>query len=186
MAGVGSGGLDAYSWVQAYNAVIGAMGANAVAGFGTDTNGFALGMPPSSPQYGPTPQYGSCVVQKEKDCTSDLTPSQLAVCRAKAQSDCKTQYPDGCLKNCGRPLIQYSVAFPKSTLGSGTWDYNSDGVAHYGMIADFIQDVKNVPALSSPNALSGAGVINNLMLGADYFYQMWKKCEAEKAKVPAN
>jgi len=123
MAGVGSAGVDAYKWVQEYSAVVKAMGKNAVAGFGTDTDGLALGMPP------------------------------------RAASS-----------------VKYDASFPKSRLGTHEWDYNSDGVAHYGMLADFLKDARTAPG--------GIDVIdNNLMLGADYFYQTWKRCEEQKANV---
>jgi hypothetical protein len=188
MAGVGSVNRDAYAWTQEYSAVLNAMGGNAVAGFGTDTNGLAQGMPPSSPDYATTqnPNYAGCVVQKEQDyeCTSDLTASQLAACRARAQAVCLQQYPPvtTCTKNCGRPLVVYGPSFQRSSLGTKTWDYNSDGVAHYGMIADFLQDLKNVPA-QTPNGMTGPKVIDNLMQGAEYFFETWRLCERQKANV---
>ena len=166
-----------------------AIGSNAVAGFGTDTDGLAMGMPPSSPQYVTTqnPNYPSCVDKTERadGCTPDLGPTELAVCQANAEAACRQQYPPikTCSKNCGRPPIVYEDSFPKSSLGSTSWDYNSTGVAHYGMLADFLQDVKNVPSQSSPGALSGANVLDNLMRGADYFYETWKRCETQKVNV---
>ena len=190
MAGVGSGGIDAYSWAGSYNAVTNAMGSTAIAGFGTDTDGFALGMPPSSPQFVTTtnPNFAACVQQKTQDYGSndDLTASELAACKARVQSDCSQQYPPitACVKNCGRPLIQYNQSFPMSTDGTHSWNYNSDGVAHYGMIWDFVQDVRNVPAETSPGSRSGADLVdNNLMLGADYLFVTWKTCEIRKANV---
>lgn len=52
-------------------------------------------------------------------------------------------------------------------------DVNCKDRAKIAKIADFLQDVRNVP--------TGANLIdNNLMLGADYFYQTWKICEAKK------
>lgn len=124
MAGVGSDGVDAYTWAQAYNAVVSAMGSGAVAGFGTDTDGLAKGMKPRVPLSS----------------------------------------------------VRYDASFPKSRLGSKEWDYNFDGVAHYGMLADFLRDVATAPG--------GAALINNnLMNGADYFLQMWRKCESLKGSV---
>src|SRR5262249_35099273 len=47
MAGVGSAGLTGQAWLDRYNDVIREWGGGSVAaGFGTDTNGFAPGMPP--------------------------------------------------------------------------------------------------------------------------------------------
>jgi VCBS repeat protein len=129
MAGVGSANVDAYRWIKLYGEVVQVMGQTAdvghfvPAGFGTDTDGLALGMPPRA---------GSSV--------------------------------------------QYDASFPKSRLGTREWDYNTDGVAHYGMLADFLKDARTAPG--------GAALIDNyLMFGADYFYHTWETCEKQKAKV---
>jgi microsomal dipeptidase-like Zn-dependent dipeptidase len=130
MAGVGSSGTDAYAWADAYRQVIAAMGNGAVAGFGTDTDGMAMGM---------KPRKGSAV-----------------------------RYDDG---------------FPRSVLGNKWWDYNKDGVAHYGMLPDFLKDVETAPA-KGPGNLSGKQLVDdNLMYGADYFVQTWSKCEKLKGIV---
>jgi hypothetical protein len=128
MAGVGSGGLDAQVWLNQYNDVVASMqGRNGAcrfttgvdnsspvaAGFGTDTDGLALGMPP---------RPGS------------------------------------------------SVNLPPST--DGNWDYNKVGVAHYGMLWDFVQDVRSLTGGST--IVDGA---NGFMSGADYFYHTWQLAE---------
>jgi microsomal dipeptidase-like Zn-dependent dipeptidase len=64
-------------------------------------------------------------------------------------------------------------AFPKATTGSRTWDYTTEGVAHYGLMADFVKDVKE----------KDVAVYDNLMKSAEYFAQMWEKAEAEKVNV---
>jgi hypothetical protein len=46
MAAIGSGYHDAYQWAEMYLAVLKAMGSGGVGAFGTDTDGFAPGMPP--------------------------------------------------------------------------------------------------------------------------------------------
>jgi len=139
MAGVGSADADAYTWVQSYNAVVQAMG-GAPAGFGTDTNGLAMGMKPRIKVMG-----------------VPITPANpLGIVRLSS--------------------VRYDASFPKSRLGNKEWDYNLDGVAHYGMLADFLKDAGTAPG--------GAALINNnLMNGADYFVQTWKKCEALKGSV---
>lgn len=64
-----------------------------------------------------------------------------------------------------------------SPKGNGTvWDYNKDGVAHYGMFADFVKDVRT----SGNQDL----VDNRLMKSAEYFYRMWQKIEAQKSNIP--
>lgn len=72
--------------------------------------------------------------------------------------------------------VAYTAAFPMSQLGTKKWNYNQDGVAHYGMIADYIKDMESIPGSS--------GLIDNyLMNGADYFLDSWQKAEVEKVKV---
>jgi len=186
MAGVGSANVDASQWAFLYNQAVSAMGPSAVAGFGTDTDGLALGMPTTTPKYesrlqDPNPKYPGCVAAEEKgNCTSDLTGSALAACNANAEADCLKQFPPVtitiCVQGCAAlPPVQYGSSFRMSSLGNRSWDYNVDGVAHYGMIPDFLQAVRNTPG--------GASLIDdNLMYGADYFFQTWKKCEANKRK----
>ena len=74
-------------------------------------------------------------------------------------------------------------ALGRSTTGFRTWDYNLDGVAHYGMYADFVKDVRTAP---SGGALRTSGrdlVDNHLLKSADYFFRMWQKIEAQKSNV---
>jgi hypothetical protein len=70
---------------------------------------------------------------------------------------------------------------PSSTLGR-TWDYNVTGVAHYGMYADFVKDIRFAP---TNHGMTGADLVDNhLMRSADAFWHMWQKIEAQKSKVP--
>ena len=124
MAGVGSSEQDAEAWLKVYLAVTAALGHGAVAGFGTDTNGLALGMPP---------RPGSAV--------------------------------------------HYTSAFPASRDGPKTWNYNEVGVAHYGMLPDFLQDVGSLEG--------GAAVVSKVMGGTEYFYQTWRKAEQQRYLVDA-
>ncbi len=72
--------------------------------------------------------------------------------------------------------IHYSPGFPKSRLGHKEWDYNTEGVAHYGMLAEFLMDARTAP--------NGTQLIDqNLMYGADNFFRAWQKCEALRTKV---
>jgi len=72
--------------------------------------------------------------------------------------------------------VVYDGSFPKSALGSKQWDYNVEGVAHYGLLADFVRDMRTAPR--------GASLVDNyLNHGAEYFYQMWQRIENEKGRV---
>jgi microsomal dipeptidase-like Zn-dependent dipeptidase len=68
--------------------------------------------------------------------------------------------------------VQYGTpAFPmqKSSDGNQSWDYNQAGVAHYGMLPDFLQDVASLPG--------GSAAISNMNGGAQYFYDTWRMSE---------
>jgi microsomal dipeptidase-like Zn-dependent dipeptidase len=55
------------------------------------------------------------------------------------------------------------------------WDYVlENGVSHYGLMPEFLYDVKTS---------QGADVYNNLMQSAEHFAQMWQKCETTAAHV---
>lgn len=175
MAGVGSSGQDAASWLTLYNQVLTAMGPGAVAGFGTDTNGFGLGMPPRpGPQMRVVANPANAPCQDECPC-GDLVTLQCTGCKAQ----CNRKYPPStvCVARCDQPApaVQYTDAFPASMDGPKTWNYNTDGVAHYGMLPDFLKDVGSLPG--------GAVVVTNVMSGAEYFYQTWRKAEAQRDRV---
>jgi hypothetical protein len=183
MAGVGSGNLNAQQWLTQYNMVIQAMGSGyIVGGFGTDTDGFALGMPPRLASGGgerPGPQYREyqlCTTQG--DCQGDLRGHPNTACISRQIAYCRKQYPNAFVPVPVVPgsNVQYSSTFSPSTDGTKTWNYNTDGVAHYGMLWDFLQDVRSLPG-------GAAAVDNNFMFGADYFFHTWQIAEAQSAKV---
>lgn len=80
--------------------------------------------------------------------------------------------------NTDNPLLPVQ---PKSQTGTRVWDYNIDGVAHYGMLADFVKDVRTAP---TSQAMAGKDLVDNHLLhSADYFYRMWQKVEAQRRNV---
>ena len=71
-----------------------------------------------------------------------------------------------------------------------SWDYNTEGVAHYGMMSDFVVGVRTAPS----NGFTGPGGIpigvtgtdlvdNHLNRSANYFWQMCTIVEARKGAV---
>ena len=62
----------------------------------------------------------------------------------------------------------------RSVAGARDFDINLDGVAHYGLIPDFIQDLKNV-------GLSEAD-LRPLMRSAQGFVEFWERVEARRAR----
>ena len=53
------------------------------------------------------------------------------------------------------------------TTGNRDWDFNTDGMAHYGLMPDFLQDLRNVGL--SPGSLTP------LFRSAEDYIQMWEK-----------
>ena len=71
--------------------------------------------------------------------------------------------------------VSYNASFPMCQTGGRSWDYNREGVAHYGLLPDFLKDV---------NSLSSLRIFDNhLMKSAEYFAQMWEKCERQRGNV---
>ena len=65
-------------------------------------------------------------------------------------------------------VSEFGFSFDKQPSGERVWDYNTDGLAHYGMLADFIQDTRiNQPA-----------VYETLMNSAEAYLQTWERAEA--------
>jgi hypothetical protein len=86
--------------------------------------------------------------------------------------------------------VKYDATFAMSRSGNKSWDYNSEGVAHYGMMADWIRDLRTMPGngyVGSNGASLGvpgpALVDDHLFRSADYFWRMWEKIEARKGSV---
>ncbi|MBX3264792.1 MAG: membrane dipeptidase [Labilithrix sp.] len=72
--------------------------------------------------------------------------------------------------------VVYDASFPKSRTGAKEWDYNVDGVAHYGMLSDYVRDIRSAP---NGNAL----VDDTFMSSAEVFADMWRRAEVQKDAV---
>jgi microsomal dipeptidase-like Zn-dependent dipeptidase len=70
----------------------------------------------------------------------------------------------------------YTSFFPMPRTGDKTWDFRKDGVAHYGMMADFLRYV-------AKDTKYGAYVGSHIMDNAEYFARMWEKAEANSKYV---
>lgn len=72
--------------------------------------------------------------------------------------------------------VRYDASFPQSRTGSRRWDYNTDGVAHYGMLADFIRDMRTAPGAND--------VVDPYFYNAaEVFSDMWLTAERQKTRV---
>jgi hypothetical protein len=69
----------------------------------------------------------------------------------------------------------YNSSFVMSETGDMKWDYCRDGVAHYGMLADFLKDIYGMN--------QGAYLRTNIMQNAEMFAQMWEKAVKNSTNV---
>jgi hypothetical protein len=77
--------------------------------------------------------------------------------------------------NAGNPL-RYPFPSPvggvpldRQRTGQRTWDVNTDGVANYGLVPDWIADMRGI---------SGQEVVDDLARGAEAYLQMWRRTES--------
>ncbi|MCG8532656.1 MAG: dipeptidase, partial [Desulfovibrionales bacterium] len=68
------------------------------------------------------------------------------------------------------PFTSYDgrYTFEKQKTGNRVFDYNKDGVAHYGLLADHLEDIRN-----TANPL----VYESIMNSAEAYLQMWERAE---------
>lgn len=62
------------------------------------------------------------------------------------------------------------------TTGQRAWDFNIDGLAHYGLLPDFFQDLRNVGVSSTQ--------LQPLFNSAEDYIRMWERADAATARVP--
>jgi hypothetical protein len=58
----------------------------------------------------------------------------------------------------------------RCAAGDYDFDFNTDGLAHYGMIPDLLQDLVNVGADES--------MVNALFSSAESYLELWERCDA--------
>lgn len=61
-----------------------------------------------------------------------------------------------------------NVTVNRATSGTKTWDINTDGVSHYGMYADWFEDLR---------MLKGDEIVEDLSRGAEAYLQMWERAQ---------
>ena len=77
--------------------------------------------------------------------------------------------------NPATPLMRPSTMI--SGKGTRTFDYNVEGLAHYGLMPDMFQDARN--------AGLRADQLGPIFRGAEDFIRMWEKCERMKSSIVA-
>jgi microsomal dipeptidase-like Zn-dependent dipeptidase len=66
-------------------------------------------------------------------------------------------------------FVVYDSAFTRCTTGNRTWDINVDGVAHYGLLPDYLRALDVVGMTAEEKDV--------FMHSAEDFVRMWEKCE---------
>jgi len=69
---------------------------------------------------------------------------------------------------------EFGLVMNKQQSGNRTYDLNNDGMAHYGMVADHLQDIRE----QAPNRIYDA-----VMNSAEAYLQMWERSEANTSYV---
>ncbi len=69
--------------------------------------------------------------------------------------------------------IDYKPGFTKSTMGTKTWDFNEEGMSHYGLLPDYIESMKKVGMTVEE--------LEGFNSAANRFANMWDKCETRAA-----
>ncbi|MFH8447852.1 discoidin domain-containing protein [Streptomyces fungicidicus] len=62
----------------------------------------------------------------------------------------------------------------RQTTGERTWDLNTDGAAHYGLVPDWIEDIRRT---------GGQHVVDDLFRGAESYLDTWGASERHRAAV---
>ena len=63
------------------------------------------------------------------------------------------------------------VNFSRQITGNRSFDYNAEGIAHYGMFAEWIDAVSRAP--------DGAHAVESLFSSAEAYLQMWERTGVE-------
>ncbi|PTL80628.1 membrane dipeptidase [Vitiosangium sp. GDMCC 1.1324] len=148
------------TWAQSYQyalSVLREVGSGGVA-LGTDFNG--LNEQPG-PRYGPNAAHG-------------LLNDALRIKRRPVQQ--KRQSEELKLKYTGT-MHRTDVPFVKARAGSREFDYNTDGLAHVGLLPDFLLDLVQVGMTPEQ--------FDPLFSSAEAFLHMWETCEARGAALTA-
>ena len=64
---------------------------------------------------------------------------------------------------------EFGLVFDRQVSGNRTFDLNRDGMAHYGLLADQVQDFRE---------RAGTEVYEAIMNSAEGYLQMWERAEA--------
>jgi hypothetical protein len=69
------------------------------------------------------------------------------------------------------------VTFTRQRTGERTFDYGKEGVAHYGLYADWFNDLKR---------LGGTGLSKDMWDGAEAYLEMWERADGIRTRACAD
>lgn len=72
---------------------------------------------------------------------------------------------------------EFGLSIDKQVTGNRTFDLNTDGMAHYGFIADHIQDIRE---------RTSNRIYESVMNSAEAYLQMWERAEANASQQFVN
>lgn len=148
------------TWAQSYQyalSVLREVGSGGIA-LGTDFNG--LNQQPG-PRYGPNAAFG---------LVDDPKRAPRRAVQQRAQQDLPRLPYTGTMYRTQAP-------FEPSRAGSRTFDFNTDGLAHVGLLPDFIRDLVHVGMTDAQ--------LDPLFSSAEAFLRMWEDCESRGAALLA-
>ena len=157
IVGVGSDSEDAGNWMEAAREIASQCSNNGQCmpiAFGSDTNG-AANLP--RPPYVNTSAFDPGFVAEGNACKGPTAPATADWPYTSVQ------------------CVQYVGAFKKEHTGSKDWDYNTEGVANFGLFPDFLKDVEG---------RDGRDVVAAMYQGAQGFTRMWEAAEAVASRLP--
>lgn len=75
------------------------------------------------------------------------------------------------------PRWNENHSIPLSVSGDRIWDYTKEGVAHYGLMYEFLYDIGSRDFYQGSSSLNrGKIVYDNMFKSTNHFYNMWLKC----------
>lgn len=117
----------------------------------------------------------------------DKTPCDLRTYHENDVRHCGNGYADGAgaisrlyaklkpVYDIWRNMEGDNAPLRRLVTGNRSWDVNLDGVAHYGMLPDFLQDLRNVGM--------SATQMSALFRSAEDYIRMWEKAESAASRV---
>jgi len=86
----------------------------------------------------------------------------------------QTTGDNGVIINYPFTSVDGLVTFSQPKTGNRTFDFTQEGVAHYGLYPEWVENFKQVDALSDD------GVMDNFMSSAESYVQMWERATSSE------